>query len=124
MHFAALLYALFSIGQLAAQSPTPATLVKAGRLLDPRTGAVLSPAAVLIQEHRIAEVGPLARVQADAPRGVNVIDLGDATLLPGLIDCHAHLLSNVSVPTEALFVRYVDSVSQDFDQGNLDFALG
>lgn len=105
-HFAALLYALFSIGQLAAQSPAPTTLVKAGRLLDPRTGAVLSPAAVLIQEHRIVEVGPLARVQADAPRDANVIDLGNATLLPGLIDCHAHLLSNVSVPTEALFMRY------------------
>lgn len=93
-HFAALLYASFSIGQLAAQSPAPATLVKAGRLLDTRTtGAVLSPAAVLIREHKIAEVGPLARVQADAPRDVNVIDLGNATLLPGLIDCHAHLLS-------------------------------
>jgi hypothetical protein len=57
-HFAALLYCLFSIGQLAAQTPTPGTLVKAGRLLDPRTGEVLSPAAVLIQEHKIVEVGP------------------------------------------------------------------
>jgi hypothetical protein len=55
---------------------------------------------------KIAAVGPLARVRADAPRDVNVIDLGNATLVPGLIDCHAHLLSNVSVPTEALFIRY------------------
>jgi imidazolonepropionase-like amidohydrolase len=105
-YFATLLCTLFLFGQLGAQSPAPATLVKAGRLLDPRTGAVLSPAAVLIQEHKIAEVGPLARIQADAPRDVNVIDLGNATLLPGLIDCHAHLLSNVSVPTQALFIRY------------------
>ena len=92
-HFAALLYCLFSIGQLAAQTPTPGTLVK-----------VLSPAAVLIQEHKIVEEGPPARVQADAPRGVNVIDFGSATLLPGLIDSHSHLLSNVSVPTEVLYI--------------------
>jgi imidazolonepropionase-like amidohydrolase len=105
-HFAALLYALLSVGQLAAQSPTPGILVKAGHLLDPRTGKVLSPAAVLIQEHKIAEVGPPARVQADAPRGVDVIDLGSATLLPGLIDSHAHLLSNINVPAETLFIRY------------------
>jgi imidazolonepropionase-like amidohydrolase len=104
--FAALLYFLFSVGYFAAQSPTPSTLVKAERLLDPRTGNVISPAAVLIQEHKIAEVGPPAEVQAHAPRGVNVIDLGSATLLPGLIDSHAHLLINVSVPTEALFIRY------------------
>jgi imidazolonepropionase-like amidohydrolase len=103
--FAALLYALFSIGQLAAQSPTPGILVKAGRLLDPRTGKVLSPAAVSIQEQTIAEVGPLVRVQVDAPRGVNVIDLGNATLLLGPIDSHTHLLSNASVPTETLFIR-------------------
>jgi imidazolonepropionase-like amidohydrolase len=98
--------ALFSIGQLAAQSPTPSTLVKAGRLLDPRTGKVLSPAVVLIQGHKIVEVGPAPQLQAVAPQGVNVIDLGNATLLPGLIDCQAHLLSNVSLPTEAVFIRY------------------
>jgi hypothetical protein len=45
---AASLFTLFSNGQVAAQSPASVTLVKAGRLLDPRTGNVLSPAAVLI----------------------------------------------------------------------------
>jgi imidazolonepropionase-like amidohydrolase len=104
--FAALHCALLLIGQVAAAQSPPGTLVKADRLLDPRTGKVLSPAAILIQDHKIAEVGPPAEVQAHAPRGVSVIDLGSATLLPGLIDGHAHLLSNVSVPTEALFIRY------------------
>jgi len=45
----ALVFALFSTGQLAAQSPALVILVTAGRLLDPRTGNVLSPAAVLIE---------------------------------------------------------------------------
>src|SRR5258705_6554139 len=79
-------------GQLLAQSPRPATLVEAGRLLDPRTGNVVSPAAVLIEDGKIKEVGPPARVQADAPAGVKTIDLGGATLRPGLIDSHTHLL--------------------------------
>src|SRR5437868_14390470 len=46
---AELLVAIFMTGQLTAQSPASVTLVKAGRLLDPRTGNVLSPAAVLIE---------------------------------------------------------------------------
>jgi imidazolonepropionase-like amidohydrolase len=103
---AALLCTLFPLAQLVAQLPCPSTLVRAGHVLDPRTGKVLSPGAVLIECHKIVEVGSPARVQAHASRGVKVVDLGSATLLPGLIDGHAHLLSNVNVPTEDLFVRY------------------
>src|ERR1700681_2364107 len=95
---AVLFFVLFSTGQLAAQSPAPVTLVKAGRLLDPRTGNVLSPAAVLIENGKIKEVGSPSRVQADAPAGVKTIDLGSVTLLPGLIDSHTHLLLSVTVP--------------------------
>ncbi|HVT60017.1 MAG TPA: amidohydrolase family protein [Thermoanaerobaculia bacterium] len=102
---AALGVALFSTGQLAAQSPALVTLVKAGRLLDPRTGNVLSPAAVLIENGKIKEVGSPSRVQADAPAGVQTIDLGSATLLPGLIDPHTHLLLDVIVPAEAEIAR-------------------
>jgi imidazolonepropionase-like amidohydrolase len=97
--------ALAPIGQLAAQSAAPVTLVRAGRLLDPRTGNVLSPAAVLIENGKIKEVGPPARVQADAPAGVRTLDLGSATLLPGLIDSHTHLLLDVIVPAEAESTR-------------------
>ena len=53
---------------------------------------MLSPAAVLIEDGKIKEVGPPARVQANAPAGFKTIDLGSATLLPGLIDSHTHLL--------------------------------
>src|SRR6478609_4889718 len=77
---------IFAATQLAAQSPSQRTLVKAGRLLDPRTGNVLSPAAVLIENGKIKEVGLPSQVQAHAPAGVKTIDLGSATLLPGLID--------------------------------------
>jgi imidazolonepropionase-like amidohydrolase len=99
--WAALFFVLFSIGQVAAQTPAPVILVKAGRLLDPRTGNVLSPAAVLIENGKIKEVGAPSQVQAHAPAGVKTIDLGSATLLPGLIDSHTHLLTNPVVPAEA-----------------------
>jgi imidazolonepropionase-like amidohydrolase len=90
-----------SAGPLATQSAPDQMLVKAERLLDPRTGNVLSPAAVLIDRNRIRAVGPPARIAADAGPAVKTIDLGHATLLPGLIDSHTHLLLNVTLPSEA-----------------------
>jgi imidazolonepropionase-like amidohydrolase len=95
-----LIVALASIAQLgAAQPAAPLTLVKAGRLLDPRTGNVLAPAAVLIEGDKIKQVGSSAQI--DVPAGAKIIDLGGATLLPGLIDGHTHLFLNVIVPPEA-----------------------
>jgi imidazolonepropionase-like amidohydrolase len=103
-----LFLALFSIGQLVAQSPTPVTLVKAAHLLDPRTGNVLSPAAVLIQNGKIKEVGPPSQVQAHASAGAKTVDLGSATLLPGLIDSHTHLLMDIVLPAEAERARHLN----------------
>jgi imidazolonepropionase-like amidohydrolase len=80
-------------------------LVKAERLLDPRTGNVLSPAAVLIEGDTIKEVGPPGVLESHAPASVKTIDLGRATLLPGLIDSHTHLLLDVVVPPEAEIAR-------------------
>lgn len=82
-----------------SQPTPPPILVKAGRLLDPRTGDVLSPAAVLIEGGRIKEVGAPTKVKT--PPGTKIIDLGNATLLPGLIDSHTHLLLDVVLPAEA-----------------------
>jgi imidazolonepropionase-like amidohydrolase len=98
---ACLLLVPFSPGLITAQAPPVQALVKASRLLDPRTGNVLSPAAVLTEDGKIKEVGPPSQVQAHAPSGVKTIDLGSATLLPGLIDSHTHLLVDPVVPAEA-----------------------
>jgi imidazolonepropionase-like amidohydrolase len=116
VRLAALVFALFSTGQLAAQSPALLTLVKAGRLLDPRTGNVLSPAAVLIEGRKIKEVGAPSQLQKDVPADVKTIDLGSATLLPGLIDNHTHLLLDVIVPPEEESKRHLNG---DFAPGLL-----
>jgi imidazolonepropionase-like amidohydrolase len=97
-------------GRLAAQSPAQATFVKAGRLLDPRTGNVLSPAAVLIEGGRIKEVGAPAQLQAHVPAGAKTVDLGGATLLPGLTDSHTHLLLDIIVPPEAEQDRHANGL--------------
>jgi imidazolonepropionase-like amidohydrolase len=64
-----------------------ATVLHAARLLDVETGRVISPGEVLVRGDRIAEVG----TQVTHPAGATVTDLGDCTLLPGLIDAHVHL---------------------------------
>ena len=98
------LVAMVSTVQPRAQSTVPLILVKAGRLLDPRTGNVLAPAAVLIQGDRIKQVGPPSQIHT--PDGTPTVDLGNAMLLPGLIDSHTHLLLNVIVPPEAEILRH------------------
>jgi imidazolonepropionase-like amidohydrolase len=103
---AATVLALVSTGTLSAQTSAPVTLVKAGRLLDPRTGNVLSPAAVLLEGGKIKQVGSPSQLQDHAPAGLKTIDLGSATLLPGLIDGHAHLFLDITLPTEAEQARY------------------
>ena len=59
-------------------------VVRAARLLDVRTGKVQSPGQVWMKDGRLQEGAP--------PAGAEVLELGDRTLLPGLIDCHTHLL--------------------------------
>jgi imidazolonepropionase-like amidohydrolase len=75
-----------------ADNPKPQRqiLVRAARLLDVRTGTLVNNAAVLVEGERIAAVG----AGLSAPAGAEVIDLGDVTLLPGLIDCHTHLMAS------------------------------
>ncbi len=83
---------LTSLAVAQAGPGTRTTLLKARRLLDVRAGKVLVNQGVLIENDRIKEVGPLGEVQAHAAKNATIIDLGNATVLPGLIDCHAHLL--------------------------------
>jgi uncharacterized damage-inducible protein DinB len=97
------LVAVVSAVQTPAQSAVPVTLIKVGRLLDPRTGNVLAPAAVPIEGAKIKQVGSASQI--GVPAGAKIIDLGIATLLPGLIDGHTHLLLDVIVPSEAEYPR-------------------
>jgi imidazolonepropionase-like amidohydrolase len=85
---------LLSITAPVARAEPPQTLIQAARLFDAKTGRVLEGQAVLVEGEKIKAVGPLAAIQAQAGKGATVVDLGSAILLPGLIDCHAHLLAN------------------------------
>jgi len=79
-------------------------------LLDPRSGKVLSGAAVLIEGNKIKEVGPATQIQAHAGSDVKTIDLGKATLLPGLIDGHTHLFLDIIVPPELEQQRHLNGL--------------
>jgi imidazolonepropionase-like amidohydrolase len=71
-----------------AQKPASKTYVlKAARMFDGKSNALATPGLVVVAEGRIVAVGAKAAV----PAGAEVIDLGDATLLPGFIDAHTHL---------------------------------
>jgi len=78
--------------QQAAATPVPATVIRAARLFDGTSDRVVSPGVVVVQGGKILAVGDAAK----APAGAQVIDLGDATLLPGLIDAHVHLTMELS----------------------------
>jgi imidazolonepropionase-like amidohydrolase len=72
-------------------SQSPGLLaVRAGRMIDVKSGNVINNAVIVIENGRIKQVGANITV----PSGAEVIDLGAMTLLPGLIDCHTHLLQN------------------------------
>lgn len=77
-----------------AKSPS-ATLLKAARVLDVKTGHYIEAAAILIEGDRIKEVGAAADLAARVPKGAAIIDLGRATVLPGLLDCHTHLMARI-----------------------------
>ena len=71
----------------AASAAAPPIVLHAARLLDVATGEIVSPGEVLVEGERIKAVGK----QVDHPDGAKTIDLGDTTILPGLIDAHVHL---------------------------------
>lgn len=91
---------------------TKSILLKAGRVLDVRAGKYVAGAGVLVENNKIKEVGPLTQVQAHAAKDTLIIDLGSATLLPGLVDCHAHLLtSGTSISPQETILNAAAGVS-------------
>src|SRR5437016_9185302 len=73
---------------LALRAQPPVTIIQAGRLIDVRNGRVLTKQEILIEAERIRQVG----AAVPHPAGAKVIDLSQATVLPGLIDNHTHIL--------------------------------
>ena len=90
LSFLLLSLVLHGLSAAQAQSRTStqhAIVLRAARLLEVKSGRLVTPGEVLVQGERIVEVGTLVR----HPAGAEVIDLGERTLLPGLIDAHVHL---------------------------------
>src|SRR5579864_4191864 len=77
----------------SAPHPAASVVVKAAKVLDVRKGAYIENAALWIEGDRIKEVGRVSDIQAHAPKTSKIIDLGRATVLPGLIDCHTHIMA-------------------------------
>ncbi len=84
--------------------PQPPVLLESARLLDVDTGEYVEPAAVLVDGGRIVELAP-----SSVPEGTQVIDVGDLTLLPGLMDMEVNLLLGGPDHTSALNAVQDDS---------------
>ncbi len=70
-----------------APAPAPVTAIRAGRLLDPDAGRILTNHVILVEGTRIREVGPNVAI----PAGAQVIDLSNMMVMPGLVEAHNHL---------------------------------
>jgi imidazolonepropionase-like amidohydrolase len=95
-----LLVAATAFGQ-AQKAASKTYVLKAARLFDGKSNALVTPGVVVVTDGKIAAAG----TSATAPAGAEVIDLGDATLLPGFIDAHTHLTM---------------AYSEDYKQNRLD----
>ncbi len=91
-------FSLFTIAFPQAK-PEQVTLIKAGRLIDVRAGRVRENQGILVQGQRIKAVGPLDQIQRSVPASATVVDLSHATVLPGLADCHTHVLLQGDITT-------------------------
>jgi len=83
--------ATLSVAQ-APSTPLKPTLIKAGRILDVRAGKYLTGQGILVEDGKIKQVAAFADLETHVAKDAVILDLGKATVLPGLVDCHAHLL--------------------------------
>ena len=102
------------------------TLLKAARLVDGNGGPVAEQAAIMLEGDNIKQIGTKETVQAPEGASVKEIDYGDATILPGLVDCHVHLIGIgdgragddlVTLPDEVLTVQAAQNVRKHLYSG-------
>ncbi len=104
----------------AQQPPAPAnvTAIRAGRLINVRTGQVRQNAVIVIEKDRIS------RIADSVPSGATVIDLSKYTVVPGLIDCHAHMLGNPKDQSSTAGLRMSSPQAAIWGVHNLTIWLG
>lgn len=86
---ALLVHSTPALAQSSAPAGSAVTVVRAARMLDVKAGRIVTGAVVVVQDGKITAVG------GPVPAGARVIDLGDVTLAPGLIDLHTHLTGDI-----------------------------
>jgi len=91
----------------AASAPPTVTAIKAAHMLDVRSGALVDNAVVLVSGERITAAGS----QLAIPAGAQIIDLGNKTLLPGLIDMHTHLTGDPQDAGYSIIAKSVPRVT-------------
>ncbi|HEX8815531.1 MAG TPA: amidohydrolase family protein, partial [Terriglobales bacterium] len=85
---------LFCSYGCAQDQPAPrhsVIVLRAARMLDVKSGGYFRDAVVIVEGEKVKAAGPKLAI----PAGAQVIDLGEATLLPGLIDCHTHIMARI-----------------------------
>jgi imidazolonepropionase-like amidohydrolase len=86
--------------QNSGKARSTLVFIKVGRLVDVRAGRVLENQGILIENDRIKAVGPFDARLALIPPSARIVDLSKATVLPGLADCHTHVLLQGDITAE------------------------
>lgn len=94
------------VGAPGERKGAGAVVLKAARIIDGTGSAPIRNGAIVILDDKIMSVGPVDRV--NVPTGARVIDLGDATLMPGFIDSHTHIIGRVLGDPAADAARFRD----------------
>lgn len=85
--------------------PDQTIAIRAGRLFDSRNGTLLDNQIILVKGDRITDTGPNLAI----PAGARVIDLTNATVMPGLIDAHVHVVTGGNTPTQRALIALANA---------------